>query len=87
MLPVDFLRLLSLTLWLLVAQMAIGQLDTWHWIPPMHSRDNGQINDHYLYLSTPSQEPVEVTITEPATPNQNAPSQRISHLPATLQPE
>jgi len=64
MLPVDFPRLLSLTAWLLVAQMAIGQLDTWHWIPPMHSRDNGQINDHYLYLSTPSQEPVEVTITD-----------------------
>lgn len=49
---------------LCTAQGAVGQLDTWHWIPPMHSRDNGQINDHYLYLSTPSTEPVMVNITD-----------------------
>ena len=41
-----------------------AQLDTWHCVPPMHSRDNGQINDHYLYLSTPSTEPVTVNIVD-----------------------
>jgi gliding motility-associated-like protein len=43
---------------------AIAQLDTLHWIPPLHSRDNAQIEDHYLYLSTPIQEPVTVTIAD-----------------------
>ncbi|MDC1486008.1 gliding motility-associated C-terminal domain-containing protein [Flavobacteriales bacterium] len=41
-----------------------SQLDTIHWVPPLHSRDTGQINDHYLYLSTPSVDPVEVTIRD-----------------------
>lgn len=41
-----------------------AQLDTLHWIPPLHSRDNAQIEDHYLYLSTPTEAPVDVFITD-----------------------
>ena len=47
---------------LLVTSHCFAQLDTEHWLPPLHSRDNGQINDHYLYLSTPEQNPVTVNI-------------------------
>lgn len=39
-----------------------AQLDTVHWVPPLHSRDGAQIEDHYLYLSTPEQVPVTVNI-------------------------
>ncbi|MGY8941532.1 MAG: T9SS type B sorting domain-containing protein [Flavobacteriales bacterium] len=46
------------------ASLAHGQLDTIHWIPPLHSRDAQQINDHYLYISTPSIAPVEVVIRD-----------------------
>ena len=45
---------------------AFGQLDTIHWLSPMHSRDNAQIEDHYLYLSTPSTTPFTVTIKDGA---------------------
>ena len=41
-----------------------AQLDYVHWLPPMHSRDDGQITDHYLYLSTPSPDPFVVTLTD-----------------------
>ena len=47
---------------ILVCDLAHGQLDTVHWVPPLHSRDNGQINDHYLYLSTPETSPVTVNL-------------------------
>ena len=53
---------LALMLGLLVAATGVAQLDVVHWIPPLHSRDNGQINDHYLYLSTPEMEPVTVNL-------------------------
>lgn len=46
----------------LLCNVAQGQLDTVHWVPPLHSRDNGQINDHYLYLSTPETSPVTVNL-------------------------
>lgn len=41
---------------------ATAQLDVVHWVPPLHSQDNGQINDHYLYLSTPETSPVTVNL-------------------------
>ena len=43
-----------------------AQLDTVHWIPPLHSRDNTQVNDHYVYLSTPKTTPFVVTIKDGA---------------------
>ena len=45
-----------------LASVAMAQLDTVHWVPPLHSRDNGKINDHYLYLSTPETSPVTVNL-------------------------
>lgn len=39
-----------------------AQLDSIHYCPPIHSRQNGQISDHYIYLSTPVVTPFEVTI-------------------------
>jgi len=43
-----------------------SQLDTVHWLPPMHSRSNTQAQDHYLYLSTPITTPFTVTIRDGA---------------------
>ena len=47
---------------LFATSSATAQLDVVHWVPPLHSRDNGQINDHYLYLSTPETSPVTVNL-------------------------
>ena len=47
----------------LVAFPALAQLDTVHWLPPMHSRGSNQVEDHYVYLSTPSVAAFTVTIT------------------------
>ena len=41
-----------------------AQLDTIHWIPPLHSRDNNQITDHYIYLSTPETSSFKVTVED-----------------------
>ncbi len=45
---------------------SFAQLDTVHWIPPLHSRDNAQVNDHYVYLSTPKTNSFVVTIKDGA---------------------
>lgn len=42
----------------------LGQLDTVHYFPPLHSRNNNQVADHYLYLSTPVSTPFDVTVTD-----------------------
>ncbi|MBK8966958.1 MAG: gliding motility-associated C-terminal domain-containing protein [Lewinellaceae bacterium] len=39
-----------------------AQLDTVHWIAPMHSRSNNDV-DQFLYLSTPEANPFPVTIS------------------------
>lgn len=39
-----------------------AQLDTIHWIPSLHFRANTEIQDHYLYLSTPIASSFVVTI-------------------------
>lgn len=46
--------------------LAIGQLDTLHYMPPFHSRVNAQVERHYLYLSTPDPVPFVVTLTDGA---------------------
>lgn len=55
--------LLTLFSFLLLPQL-YAQLDSIHWFPPMHSRSAGEIEDHYMYLSTPSVTPITVTITD-----------------------
>ena len=41
-----------------------SQLDTLHYIPPLHFEDNSQIADHYIYVSTPSTTPFLLTIED-----------------------
>ena len=38
-----------------------AQLSNKHWLPPLHSRDNTAIENHYLYISTPETVPFQVT--------------------------
>lgn len=60
------MKLIFLALTALIVISGFSQLDYVHWLPPMHSRDAGQIDDHYLYLSTPHPTPITVTITDGA---------------------
>lgn len=57
-------NVLVLFLLLLIRVVSLAQLDTVHWIPPLHSRDNSQVADHYVYLSTPHTTPFTVTIKD-----------------------
>ena len=59
-------RSLFLVLWLAAAPGAaiFAQLDTIHWIPPMHARD--EWGPQYLYLSTPETNPFPVNIRDGA---------------------
>lgn len=59
------MRLLLLIL-LIGSNVINAQLSKKHWIPPIHTRtSNGQsfVRDHYVYLSTPSTTPFQVTVT------------------------
>ncbi len=41
-----------------------AQLDTIHRIPPLHSRADREIQDHYVYLSTQASTPFDVKVTD-----------------------
>lgn len=41
---------------------AFAQLGSKHWLPPIHSRSFVAVEDHYIYLSTPSVSEFEVTL-------------------------
>lgn len=43
-----------------------SQLDTIHYFPPIHSRQNSQIAEQYIYLSTPEVTPFVVTVVDGA---------------------
>jgi len=55
---------LTFLLFGLVSQLLFGQLSTRHWISPIHSRQSSEVEDHYVYLSTPREIPFNVTITD-----------------------
>jgi len=55
-------QLLFITL--LVSLQIFAQLDTIHWFPPLHSKSNAHVGDHYMYLSTPEPTAFAVTITD-----------------------
>ena len=40
-----------------------AQLSNKHWLPPLHSRDNSAIQDHYVYISTAEVTPFQVNVT------------------------
>ena len=48
---------------LFICSIGFSQLSDKHWIPPLHAREATAVNDHYLYLSTPSATPFQVTVT------------------------
>lgn len=52
--------LLILTLFTFITSHA--QLSNKHWLPPLHSRDDSAIQDHYLYISTAETTPFQVTV-------------------------
>lgn len=49
---------------LLISSVNYAQLSNKHWIPPLHSRDQTAIQDHYVYLSTPETTPFLVNVTD-----------------------
>mgnify|MGYP003324774296 CR=1 FL=1 len=52
-----------ITLWLMPFGL-FSQLDTVHYIPPLHSRKATHIGSHYLYISSPSTTDFQVTIED-----------------------
>jgi gliding motility-associated-like protein len=40
-----------------------AQLSNKHWLPPLHSRDESAIQDHYVYISTAEATPFQVAVT------------------------
>src|ERR1035437_565891 len=65
---IGFLKLILFSLIIInsAVHSVFAQLDTIHWIPPLHSRDNSQIAKHFVYLSTPITTPFVVTIKDGA---------------------
>ena len=59
-------RIVLLALVLISVNDSVAQYDTIHYIPPFYSRsmDLANLGDHYLYLSTNSAAPFDVTVTE-----------------------
>jgi gliding motility-associated-like protein len=49
---------------LLSSIITFSQLSNKHWIPPLHSRDDSQIEDQYAYLSTAETTAFSVTVTD-----------------------
>lgn len=58
------LKKVLLFILILISQIGYSQLSNKHWIPPLHSRTEMSIQDHYLYLSTPEVTPFLVTVTD-----------------------
>lgn len=56
------MKKIQLIFFLLLNFISYSQLSSRHWIPPLHSRDETAIQDHYIYLSTPETNPFQVTI-------------------------
>lgn len=40
-----------------------AQLSNKHWLPPLHSREDNAIEDHYIYISTAEATPFQVVVT------------------------
>jgi len=57
-------RYLCLFFLLRISTGLTAQLDTIHWLPPMHARDGW--GPQYLYLSTPEADPFPVEVRDGA---------------------
>jgi len=60
----DVIRIVFLLLFISFSGTIFSQLDTLHYMPPLHFEDNTQIADHYIYVSTPSATPFLLTIED-----------------------
>ncbi|NOQ74121.1 MAG: T9SS type B sorting domain-containing protein [Crocinitomix sp.] len=60
------LRLSAVVILLMISDASFAQLDNIHYCPPIHSRQNGQIAEQYVYLSTPEAVPFTVTLVDGA---------------------
>ena len=58
------MRKLVLFLFVLNLGGLFAQLDTIHYIPPLHSRRDASVRHHYIYLSTPETVPFQVEVTD-----------------------
>jgi gliding motility-associated-like protein len=58
------MKKLALLFLLFSSTISFSQLSNKHWIPPLHSRDNSQISDQYIYMSTNETTPFQVTATD-----------------------
>ena len=58
------MKKLVLLFLLLCSWISFSQLSNKHWIPPLHSRDDTQISDQYIYLSTNETIPFQITATD-----------------------
>ena len=58
------MKKLAILFLLLSSLISFSQLSNKHWIPPLHSRDSGQISDQYIYMSTNETTPFQVTATD-----------------------
>ena len=47
---------------ILISNVGYSQLSNKHWLPPLHSRLNDVVREHYVYLSTPEPIPFQVTV-------------------------
>ena len=52
-----------LLLLILISNVTYSQLSDKHWIPPLHAVSPSVVNEHFLYLSTPSVTPFQVSVT------------------------
>jgi gliding motility-associated-like protein len=58
------MKKLALLFLLFSSIISFSQLSNKHWIPPLHSRDDSQIENQYAYLSTAETTPFSVTVTD-----------------------
>lgn len=60
----EFTRQLALLFLFFISNFSFGQLDSIHYFPAFHSRQNSQIAEQYVYLSTPEPTPFLVTLVD-----------------------
>jgi len=71
------MRISVFVFFIIISNICLSQLDSIHYLPPLHSRNDGSIEDHYIYLSTPETTPFQVNVTDGS-------GQHISGYPFTL---
>lgn len=77
---------------ILFSNVCFSQLSSKHWLPPLHSRNQQLVSNHYIYLSTPEPTPFQVSIKNgngtpiPGSPFTISQGNPVSVLISTQQP-